>query len=44
LIVDGLTIVGSSINGYRLKAEELLASMDSNNIDKSVIVPVQPKT
>jgi predicted TIM-barrel fold metal-dependent hydrolase len=44
LIVDGLTIVGSSINGYRLKAEELLASMDSNNIDKSVRVPVQPKT
>jgi hypothetical protein len=44
LIIDGLTILGTSINGYRLKAEGLLASMDSNGIDKSVIVPVQPKT
>jgi predicted TIM-barrel fold metal-dependent hydrolase len=44
LIVDGLTILGTSINGYRLKAEGLLASMDSNGIDKSVVVPVQPKT
>jgi predicted TIM-barrel fold metal-dependent hydrolase len=44
LIVDGLTILGASISGYELKAEELLASMDANGIDKSVIVPVQPKT
>jgi predicted TIM-barrel fold metal-dependent hydrolase len=44
LIVDGLTMVGSSINGYRLGAEELLASMDSNGIDKGVIAPVQPKS
>ena len=44
MIVDGLTILGTSINGYRLKAEGLLASMDSNGIEKSVVVPVQPKT
>ncbi len=44
MIVDGLTILGTSINGYELEAEELLASMDSNGIDKSVIVPVQPNT
>jgi predicted TIM-barrel fold metal-dependent hydrolase len=44
LIIDGLTIVGSSINGYRLGVEELLASMNSNGIDKAVIAPVQPKT
>ncbi len=44
MIVDGLTIIGTSINGYRLGAEELLASMDSNGIDKGVIAPVQPKT
>ena len=44
MIVDGLTMVGSSINGYRLGAEGLLASMDSNGIDKAVIAPVQPKT
>jgi predicted TIM-barrel fold metal-dependent hydrolase len=44
LIVDGLTILGTSINGYQLKADELLASMDSNGIDTSVVVPVQPKT
>ncbi len=44
MIVDGLTMLGTSINGYRLQAEELLASMDFNGIDNSVIVPVQPKT
>lgn len=44
MIVDSLTMLGISINGYRLEAEELLASMDANGIDKSVIVPVQPKT
>ncbi len=44
MIVDSLTILGTSISGYELKAEELLASMDANGIDKSVIVPVQPKT
>lgn len=44
MIADGLTMVGSSINGYRLTPEELLASMDANDIDKSVIAPVQPKT
>jgi uncharacterized protein len=44
LIVDGLTILGTSINGYRLKAEGLLASMNSNDIAKSVVAPVQPKT
>jgi uncharacterized protein len=44
LIVDGLTILGTSISGYELKAKDLLASMDANGIDKSVIVPVQPKT
>jgi predicted TIM-barrel fold metal-dependent hydrolase len=43
LIVDSLTILGTSISGYELTAEELLASMDANGIDKSVIVPVQPK-
>src|SRR5215218_10995383 len=37
-------MVGTSINGYQLTAEELLASMSSNGVDKSVIVPVQPKT
>jgi predicted TIM-barrel fold metal-dependent hydrolase len=44
LIVDGLTILGTSINGYQLKAEGLLASMNSNGIEKSVVAPVQPKT
>jgi predicted TIM-barrel fold metal-dependent hydrolase len=44
LIIDGLTILGTSINGYRLGAEELLISMDLNGIDKSVIMPVQPMT
>jgi uncharacterized protein len=44
LIVDGLTMVGTSINGYRLGVEELLASMASNGIDKGVIAPVQPKS
>jgi uncharacterized protein len=44
LIVDALTILGTSINGYRLKAEGLLASMDSNGIEKSMVAPVQPKT
>lgn len=44
MIVDGLTILGASINGYHLTAEELLASMEANGIDRSVIVPVQPKT
>jgi uncharacterized protein len=44
LIVDGLTMVGTSINGYRLGPEELVASMASNGIDKSVIAPVQPKS
>src|SRR5215218_11301260 len=37
-------MVGTSINGYQLGAEELLASMSSNGVDKGVIVPVQPKT
>ncbi len=37
-------MVGASINGYRLSAEELLASMDANGIDRSVIAPVQPRT
>lgn len=44
MIIDGLTILGTSINGYRLEAEELLISMDFNGIDKSVIMPVQPMT
>jgi uncharacterized protein len=44
LIIDGFTMVGTSINGYHLAAEELLASMSHNGIDKAVIVPVQPKT
>lgn len=44
MIVDGLTMVGTSINGYRLGPEELVASMASNGIDKSVIAPVQPKS
>jgi predicted TIM-barrel fold metal-dependent hydrolase len=44
LIVDGLTMVGSSINGYLLGVEELLVSMASNGIDKCVIAPVQPRT
>ena len=37
-------MVGASIYGYRLPAEELLASMDANGIGRSVIVPVQPKS
>ena len=37
MIVDALTMVGTSINGYRLTAEELLGSMRSNGIDRSVI-------
>ena len=44
MIVDGLTMVGSSINGYLLGVEELLVSMASNGIDKCVIAPVQPRT
>jgi predicted TIM-barrel fold metal-dependent hydrolase len=44
LIVDGLTMVGTSIYGYRLGAEELLTSMDSEGMDKAVIAPVQPLT
>lgn len=44
MIVDGLTMVGPSINGYRLGVEELLVSMGSNGVDKAVIAPVQPKT
>ncbi len=44
MIVDGLTMVGSSINGYRLGVEELLTTMGSNGIDRGVIAPVQPKT
>jgi predicted TIM-barrel fold metal-dependent hydrolase len=44
LIADALTMVGTSINGYRLTAEELLGSMRSNGIDRSVIAPVQPRT
>ena len=44
MIVDALTMVGTSVNGYRLTAEELLGSMRSNGIDKCVISPVQPKT
>ena len=37
-------MVGASINGYRLSAEELLVSMDANGIGRSVIVAVQPKS
>jgi predicted TIM-barrel fold metal-dependent hydrolase len=37
-------MVGASINGYRLLAEELLSSMDANGIGRSVIAPVQPKS
>jgi len=44
LIVDALTMVGTSINGYRLTADELLGSMRSNGIERSVITPVQPRT
>jgi predicted TIM-barrel fold metal-dependent hydrolase len=44
VIFDGLTMVGASINGYRLPAEGLLASMDANGIGRSVIAPVQPKS
>ena len=44
MIIDALTMVGTSINGYRLTAEELLGSMRSNGIDRSVIAPVQPRT
>ena len=29
MIIDGFTMVGASINGYQLTAEELLASMSS---------------
>jgi predicted TIM-barrel fold metal-dependent hydrolase len=44
LIVDALAMVGTSINGYRLTAEELLGSMRYNGIDRSVLAPVQPRT
>lgn len=44
MILDGLTLIGDSINGYRLSVEELLVSMDSNGIDRSVIAPVQPES
>ncbi len=44
MIVDALAMVGTSINGYQLTAEELLGFMRSNGIDRSVIAPVQPKT
>jgi predicted TIM-barrel fold metal-dependent hydrolase len=44
LIVDALALIGTSINGYRLGAEELLSSMHQNNIDQCVIAPVQPMT
>ena len=44
MIVDGLTMVGYSINGYGLGVEELLVSINSNGIDKCVIAPVQPRT
>jgi uncharacterized protein len=44
LIIDALAMVGTSINGYRLTAEELLGSMRSNGIDGGVISPVQPRT
>ena len=44
MIFDTLAMVGTSINGYRLTAEELLGSMRSNGIDRSVISPVQPRT
>ena len=44
MIIDGFTMVGASINGYQLTAEDLLASMSSSGIDKSVIAPVQPRT
>ncbi len=44
MIVDAMAMVGTSINGYRLAVVELLGSMRSNGIDRSVIAPVQPKT
>ena len=44
MIADALTMVGDSIFGYRMTAEGLLASMDRNGIERSVIAPVQPKT
>ena len=44
MIVDAMAMVGTSINGYGLTVEELLGSMRSNGIDRSVIAPVQPKT
>jgi len=37
-------MVGASIYGYRLPAEELLASIDANGIGRSVIAPVQPRS
>ena len=37
-------MVGASIYGYKLSAEDLLASMAANGIDRSVISPVQPRT
>ena len=37
-------MVGASIYGYKLSAEELLSSMAANGIDRSVISPVQPRT
>ena len=43
MIIDGLTMVGFSINGYRLGVEELLASMNSNGIDRAVIAPFNPR-
>lgn len=42
MIADGLTMLGTSIHGYQLAPETLLASMDRNDIDRAVIAPVQP--
>lgn len=43
MILDGLTTVGDSVNGYGLGVEELLASMTTNGIDRCVVAPALPE-
>jgi predicted TIM-barrel fold metal-dependent hydrolase len=43
MILDGLALIGDSINGYRLAADDLLRSMDASGIDRCVIAPVLPE-
>jgi predicted TIM-barrel fold metal-dependent hydrolase len=42
VIVDGLTFLGESLHGYRATAAELLAALDTAEIDAAVVCPVRP--